>query len=108
MKMVPLFPPFSYRKPTLDDFEQYVPTLASAHGGHSYTALTQMRQMTTQSRNTDGYSVLQRTLLCLGLDRLAGRPKPRGTQPRAVVTNEPVVVTDDEAIDTVLNIETTV
>ena len=86
-----------------------MPTLGSAHGGHSYTALTQMRQMTTQSRNTDRYSVLQRALLCLGLDRLAGRPKPRGTQPRAVVTNdEPVVVTDDEAIDTVLNFETTV
>ena len=49
--------------------------------------------------------MLQRALLCLGLDRLAGRPKPRETQPRAVVTNdEPVVVTDDEAIDTVLNI----
>jgi len=87
--------PSSYRKPTLEDFEQYVPTLHSTQGGPSYTALTQMRHITTQSRNTKDYSLLQRALLCLGFDRLAGKPKPRRPQP-----TEPIAVTDDEAIET--------
>ena len=85
--------PSSYRKPTLEDFEQYIPTLPSTQGGPSYSALTQMRHITT--RNTKDYSLLQRALLCLGFDRLAGKPKPRRPQPTG-----PIAVTDDEAIET--------
>ena len=82
------FSPTSYRKPTLEDYQQLLPVLTSTSGGPSYTALAQVRQ--TRSRTMEGYSVLQRALLCLGMDRLAGDPRRRQTLPR-----DPIVVTSE-------------
>ena len=79
---------YSYRKPTLEDYQQLLPVQTSTSGGPSYTALAQVRE--TRSRAMEGYSVLQRVLLCLGMDRLAGDPRRRQTLPR-----DPIVVTSE-------------
>ena len=82
------FSPTSYRKPTVEDYQQLLPVLTSTSGGPSYTALAQVRE--TRSRAMEGYSMLQRVLLCLGMDRLAGDPRRRQTLPR-----DPIVVTSE-------------
>ena len=81
--------PTSYSKPTLEDYQDLLPVLISSSGGPSYTALAQVRQ-TRRSRAAEEYTVLQRALLCLGMDRLAGDPRRRQTLPR-----DPIVVAGD-------------